>query len=88
MSLKSRVDALDGGTAQEITHDEWVWILHALEEEDPVGWLQSSRFPELAPLVEDYLQRHGDQVREQRRLRMEARAAWLNPAPIPPDGGS
>jgi hypothetical protein len=58
MSLKSRVDKLDGGEDQPLTQEDWVWILDALEKPDPVATLRSSRRADLAPVVEEYLTRH------------------------------
>jgi hypothetical protein len=89
MTLKRRIDVLDGGQDRELTQEDWIWILDALEGDDPVAILRNSRRADLAPVVQEYLLRHGEEERERQRLRREKLgSARFRPAPTVPDAGS
>ena len=42
MSLKRRVDRLDGGEERDLTQDDWIYLLDALEKPDPIAAIRAS----------------------------------------------
>jgi hypothetical protein len=68
MSLKRRVDALDGGEDDPnyLPQDDAIHLLHALDQPDPMAALRSSPRPDLAGLLEAYLAAHPQAAGRQR----------------------
>jgi hypothetical protein len=70
MALRHRLDKLDGGWSESFGQDDYVWILDALDQFDPMAAIRESA-PDLAWYVEEFLMRDpGYIARRQALLRI------------------